>query len=102
MSGYGVPGVEMSDLWAIILTWAIVVGLGVVVGYYGLRIYLRSRDRSMGFLAAGFILISGVAGIVWFLLYFAGMSLYQCELGSTGFTAVGFASILYSIRSKAV
>ncbi len=100
MSGLGPGGVDMTSWWAIVLTWAIVVGLGIVVGYYGFRIFLRTRNRSMAFLAAGFILISGVAGFVWFLLYFAGLSLYECELGSTSITAVGFAAILYSIRSR--
>lgn len=100
MSGYGAAP-DMSELWEILLTWAVIVALGVVVGYYGFKVYLKTRERSMGFLAAGFLLISGVAGTVWFAMYFAGMDLYQCELGSTGFTAVGFASILYSIRSKA-
>ena len=101
MSGYGGAALDMTELWAIVLIWAIIVGLGILVGYYGVKIFLRTRERSMGFLAAGFLLISGVAGIVWFLMYFAGMNLYQCELGSTGFTAIGFASILYSIRSRA-
>lgn len=100
MSGYGAGTIGGSDLAWIVLVWLVIVGLGVLVGYYGFRIFFRTHDRSMGFMAAGFILISGAAGIVWFLLYFAGMNLLQCELGSTGFTAVGLASILYSIRSK--
>ena len=96
MSDYG----SAVNITWIALMWAVVVGLGILVGYYGFRIYARTHQRSMGFLSAGFVLISAAAGLVWFLMYYSGMSLYQCELGSTGLTAVGFASILYSLRTK--
>jgi len=92
---------ELEELAPMIALWAIVVVLGVVVSYYGFRNYVRTRERSMAFLATGFVLISGAAALTWFGLYFAGMNLFQCELGSTGLTATGFGAILYSLRTKA-
>jgi MFS-type transporter involved in bile tolerance (Atg22 family) len=92
---------ELEELSPMILLWGIVVLLGVIVSYYGFRNYVRNRQRSMAFLASGFVLISGAAALTWFGLYFAGMNLFQCELGSTGMTATGFGAILYSLRTKA-
>ena len=92
---------ELEELAPMILLWAVVVALGIVVSYYGFRSYVRSRERSMAFLAVGFVLISGAAALMWFGLYFAGMDLFQCELGSTGATATGFGAILYSLRTTA-
>jgi uncharacterized membrane protein YecN with MAPEG domain len=91
---------ELAELAPMILLWGIVVVFGVLVSYYGFRSYVRTRQRSMAFLASGFVLISGAAALTWFGLYFAGMNLFQCELGSTGLTATGFSAILYSVRTK--
>ncbi len=55
----------------------------------------------MGFLAAGFVLISVAAGISWFGLWLWGENLAVCEMGSTAFMAGGFGAILYSLWTRA-
>lgn len=84
-----------------IVAWLVVIALGAIVSIYGLRVYRRTGERSMGFLAAGFVLISVAAGISWFGLWLWGENLAVCEMGSTAFMAGGFGAILYSLWTRA-
>jgi hypothetical protein len=84
-----------------IVAWLVVIALGAVVSLYGVRVYRKTGERSMGFLASGFILISVAAGISWFGLWLWGANLAVCEMGSTAFMAGGFGAILYSLRTRA-
>lgn len=89
------------DLDLMLVAWLLVIGLGAIVSLYGLRVYRKTGERSMGFLAAGFVFISVAAGVTWFGLWLANENLVVCELGSTAFMAGGFGSILYSLRTRA-
>jgi hypothetical protein len=83
-----------------IVAWLIVIALGAIVSFYGIRVYRRTGERSMGFMASGFVLISMAAGITWFGLWLWGENLAICEMGSTAFMAGGFGTILYSLRTR--
>ena len=87
-------------VWVVVVGWILVIALGAVVSLYGIRVYRRSHERSMAFLASGFLLISMAAGVTWFGLWLSGENLAVCEMGSTAFMAGGFGSILYSLRTR--
>jgi hypothetical protein len=97
-SGGGSIAIPMDVM---ILAWIAVIALGAIVSFYGIRVYRRTGERSMGFLAGGFVLISVAAGVAWFGLWLWGANLAVCEMGSTAFMAGGFGSILYSLRTHA-
>ena len=84
-----------------IIAWLVVIALGAIVSFYGIRVYRKTGERSMGFLAAGFVLISVASGITWFGLWLWGANLAICEMGSTALMAGGFGAILYSLRTRA-
>lgn len=88
-----------DDILPVLLAWVLVLALGAAVSVYALRAFLKNRQRSYGALAAGFVCLSVASALTWFGLWFAGMGLVVCELGSTGFTAVGFGTILYSLKT---
>ena len=88
-----------DDVLPVLIAWVLVLALGAAVSLYALRAYLKNRQRSFGALAAGFVCLSVASALTWFGLWFAGMGLVVCELGSTGFTAVGFGTILYSLKT---
>ena len=91
---------EFEELLGVLVGWGLVAGLGAVVSLYGWRVYRRHHERSMGFLALGFVAISGVAAVAWFGLYFLGMDPLTCEMGSTLTMSVGFGSILFGLRTR--
>jgi hypothetical protein len=92
---------EYDALWIMLAAWVLVIALGAIVSLYAVRVWQKSHERSMGFLALGFVFVSVAAGVTWFGLWFAGQNLAICELGSTGFMAGGFGSILYSLKTRA-
>ena len=94
----------MSELYLtyflpLLIVWGLVVVLGGLVSYYALRLYRKGKGRSIGLLAFGFTLLSAGSGVSWLGLYLAGMGLFWCSFSSTAFLAVGFASILISLRT---
>jgi hypothetical protein len=89
-----------DDLDLMLIAWVLVIVLGAIVSLYGLRVWRKTGERSMGFLAAGFVFISVAAGVTWFGLWLADFDPIVCELGSTAFMAGGFGSILYSLRTR--
>ncbi len=84
-----------------LVAWLLVIALGAIVSLYGVRVWRKTGERSMGFLASGFILISVASGITWFGLWLWGANLVVCEMGSTAFMAGGFGAILYSLWTRA-
>jgi hypothetical protein len=88
-------------VWVVVAAWLVVIALGALVSIYGIRVYRKTGERSMGFLAGGFVLISVAAGVSWFGLWLWGANLAICEMGSTAFMAGGFGSIFYSLRTRA-
>lgn len=91
----------LETLEGLIALWAGVVILGAAVSYYAIHAWRSSRERSFGLLAGGFVAISIASGLTWVGLYFMGQPPLICEAGSTSFTFGGFASILYSLRTRA-
>lgn len=74
-----------------------IVALGAVTVYYGGRSYLKTKNKSMLFLAVGFsfVTIGAVAaGILFEILKF---DLVSVETVGAGFEVLGFALIVYSI-----
>jgi len=92
---------EVDYYLPVLLAWIIVIALGAVVSLYAYRAYRTNRTRSMRFLASGLVLLSGAAGFTWLALWWSGMDPMVCELGSTGVSAAGFGSVLYSLRTRA-
>ena len=91
---------ELAEVTGMLVLWAALVVLGAAVSYHAYRAWRSSRERSLGFLAAGFLALSVVAGVAWFSLYFMGEDIWVCEAGSTGFSVIGFGVILYALRSR--
>jgi hypothetical protein len=91
---------SFGDLWVIAVSWFIVLVLGVVVTFYGVLAYRRSRNRSTLALATGFAFLSvGTAGS-WFGIYTLSQSFYAAQFGCAGFLAAGFAFIIFSLHTK--
>lgn len=88
------------ELAGMLALWVGVVAMGGLVSYYSIRAWRSSRERSFALLAGGFFALSVASGLTWFLLYFAGQNLVVCEAGSTGFTLVGFGTILSALRTR--
>ncbi len=91
---------EWTEFVLSLIGWGIVAVLGAVVSYFGFSVYRRHRERSMGFLASGFVALSVASAVTWFGLYFVGMDLIDCELGTTIAMALGFGLILYGLTSR--
>ena len=91
---------EYQAVMIMLVAWVIVIALGAVISFYGIRVWRKTHERSMGFLAAGFVLVSVAAGVAWFGLWFDGQGPAVCDLGSTAFMAGGFGSILYSLKMR--
>ena len=74
-----------------------IVVLGAITVYYGGKSYLRTKNKSMLFLAVGFAFVTVgavTAGVLFELLRF---DLVSVETVSAGFEVLGFALIVYSI-----
>lgn len=84
-----------------IVAWLVVIALGAIVSLYGIRVWRRTGERSMGFLAVGFVLLSVASGVTWFGLWLWGVNMVVCEMGATVFMAGGFGAILYSLWTRA-
>ncbi len=91
---------ESAEFLLSLVGWGIVALLGAVVSYFAFSVYRRHRDRSMGFLASGFVALSVASAVTWFGLYFVGADLIDCELGTTLAMALGFGLILYGLLAR--
>lgn len=90
---------EVVELVYLTALWGGVALLGGLVGYYSLKAWRSSRERTFGYLGAGILACSVAASVSWIALYLMGENLWVCETGSTGFMLAGFAVILYAVRS---
>lgn len=72
--------------------------LGGLVTYFALKAFRRTRDRSLGYLTAGFgfVTLGAILGGLMFEL--VGVDLAVGVLIEGIFVAVGFALIAYSLR----
>jgi hypothetical protein len=74
-----------------------IVILGTIIAYYGSKSYLKTKQRSMLFLAVGFAFVTVgavAAGVLFELLKF---DLITVETVASGFEVFGFILIVYSI-----
>lgn len=88
------------DVTPMIVMWGAVVVLGGLLTFYAVKAYRRTRERSMLFLSAGFVLLSVVTAGAWWAVYLTSDNLFMAEFGCTGLMAAGFGSILFGLRTR--
>lgn len=94
---------ETAPEWvtvALIVVKTLMVVMGGAITYFAYTAYRRTRSRSLGFLAAGFALVtigSALAGVAFEIL---GVWLGLGVLIEGTFVLVGFSLIAYSLVAE--
>jgi uncharacterized membrane protein YjjP (DUF1212 family) len=88
---------SMQDIYILRFFKLIIVLLGTVLVYLGLKGYRRNRSKDMIFLAVGFALITAGSVAAGVLFEFLGFQLVDVEIVESVMVVVGFASLIYSI-----
>jgi uncharacterized membrane protein len=87
----------MQDIYLLRFLKLIIVLLGTVLVYLGLKGYRKSRRKDMIFLALGFALITAGSVAAGVLFEFLGFELVDVEIVESAMVILGFASLIYSI-----
>lgn len=80
--------------------WGAVAAIGGVVGYFAVKAWRKERGRSLAALSLGFLLISVGSAATWFALFFGGMGIFWCDMGSTAVTAGGLGSVAFALGTR--
>jgi hypothetical protein len=75
----------------------VIVVLGVVVVYYSSKGYRKTKNKSLLFLALGFVFVTIGAITAGLLFEFLNFDLFTVETVEAGSEVVGFLLIVYSI-----
>ncbi len=92
----------IDDVTNVVLLMAIVKTviaiLGGIITYFAFKAYRRTKDRSLGYLAAGFgtVTVGAILGGISFELL--GVTLSMGVFIEGVFIAIGFMLIAYSLR----
>jgi hypothetical protein len=86
-----------QDIYILRLLKLIIVLLGTVLVYLGIKGYRRTGSRAMIFLILGFGLITAGSVAAGILFEFLGFQLIDVEIVESVMVIVGFGSLIYSI-----
>jgi uncharacterized membrane protein len=75
----------------------VIVVLGTVLVYLGIKGYRRNRGKDMIFLSLGFALITAGSVAAGILFEFLGFQLTDVSIVESIMVIAGFASLIYSI-----
>jgi uncharacterized membrane protein YjjP (DUF1212 family) len=75
----------------------VIVILGVIIIYYATRGYRRTKNKSVLFLALGFLFVTIGAVAAGLLFQFLNFDIYEVEAIEAASEVVGFLLIVYSI-----
>lgn len=87
----------MQDIYLLRIFKLIIVLLGTVLVYLGIKGYRRTRSKDLVFLAVGFSLITAGSVAAGVLFEFLGFQLVDVEIVESAMVILGFASLIYSI-----
>jgi uncharacterized membrane protein len=87
----------MQDIYILRVLKLIIVLLGAVLVFLGVKGYRKSRRRDMIFLTAGFALITAGSVAAGVLFEFLGFQLVDVEIVESAMVILGFGSLIYSI-----
>lgn len=87
----------MQEIYILRFFKLVIVLLGAILVYLGLKGYRRSRGNEMIFLTAGFALITAGSVAAGVLFEFLGFQLVEVEIVESAMVILGFASLIYSI-----
>lgn len=87
----------MEDVILLRIVKLIIVLLGTVLVYLGVKGYRRSRSKDMIFLTLGFALITAGSVAAGILFEFLGFQLVDVEIIESIMVVIGFMALIYSI-----
>jgi uncharacterized membrane protein len=87
----------MEDILVLRVLKLIIVLLGSVLVYLGVKGYRRKRTKDMIFLTVGFALVTAGSVAAGVLFEFLGFQLIEVEIVESTMVILGFASLIYSI-----
>lgn len=86
-----------QDIYILRLLKLIIVLLGTVLVYLGIKGYRKTRSKAMIFLVLGFGLITAGSVAAGILFEFLGFQLIDVEIVESVMVIIGFGSLIYSI-----
>jgi len=87
----------MEDVIILRIVKLIIVLLGTVLIYLGVKSYRRSRSKDTIFLTLGFGLITAGSVAAGILFEFLGFQLVDVEIIESIMVVIGFMALIYSI-----
>lgn len=87
----------MLDISVLRALKLLIVLLGTVLVYLGIKGYRRNRSKDMIFLSLGFALITAGSVAAGILFEFLGFQLIDVSIIESVMVIVGFSSLIYSI-----
>lgn len=93
---------SMAQLLILAASYVVII-LGLVISYIAYRGYRRNDSRPMLYIAIGFVLVTGVPGLIGTIVLFTPLDDRSAQLVGTGIdrvsTILGMLAILYALRS---
>ena len=86
-----------QDIYILRFLKLIIVLLGTVLVYLGIKSYRKTRSSAMIFLVLGFGLITAGSVAAGILFEFLGFQLIDVEIVESVMVIIGFGSLIYSI-----
>jgi len=87
----------MQDIIFLRALKLVIVLMGAILVYLGVKGYRRTKSRDMILLAAGFALITAGSVAAGVLFEFLGFQLVDVDIVESVMVAVGFGALIYSI-----
>jgi hypothetical protein len=75
----------------------VIVLLGIIIIYYASRGYRKTNNKSLLFLALGFLFVTAGAVAAGLLFQFLSFDIYDVEAIQAASEVIGFSLIVYSI-----
>ena len=86
-----------QDIYVLRTLKIIIVLLGSVLVYLGVKGYRKNRSKDMIFLTVGFALITAGSVAAGVLFEFLGFQLVDVDIVESAMVILGFVSLIYSI-----
>lgn len=87
----------MEDIYVLRFLKLLIVFLGTILVYLGIKGYRKSRRKDLIFLSLGFALITAGSVAAGILFEFLGYQLVDVEIVESTMIVAGFCSLTYSI-----
>ena len=87
----------MQDIYVLRALKLVIVILGSILVYLGVKGYRKNRGKDMVFLTVGFALITAGSVAAGVLFEFLGFQLIDVEIVESTMVILGFAYLIYSI-----